>query len=65
MFKQKFLSLTMSSASTLEAQIAALVQRLEETKEAEWLENECKEVEAAAERARLEEERRMREEAEA
>ena len=57
----------MSSASALEAQIAALVQRLEEVKEAERWENkrkevECKEVEAAAERAHLEEERRVQEE---
>ena len=55
----------MSSTSVLEAQIAALVQRLEETKEAEQWENECKEVEAAAKRAHLEEECRMREEQEA
>ena len=39
----------MSSTSTLEAQIAALIQRLEEMKEAEQWENECKEVEAVAE----------------
>ena len=50
----------MSSASALEAQIAALVQRLEETKEAER--KERKEAEAAAERARLEEECRLWEE---
>ena len=57
----------MSSASVLEAQIAALVQRFEEMKEAERWENEhkeaeCKEAEAVAERAHLEEERRVQEE---
>ena len=55
----------MSSASTLEAQIAALVQHLEEAKEAERRENERKEAEAAAKRACLDEEHRMWEEGEA
>ena len=67
---RKNLSIIMSSASAQEAQIAALIQCLEEAKEAECWENEHKEaerkeVEAATERARLEEERRVQEEREA
>ena len=60
----------MSTTSTLEEQIAALVRRLEEVKEAKRLEEagkevECKEVEAVAERACLEVQHRLWEEAEA
>ena len=59
----------MFTTSALEEQIAALVRRLNETKEAERLEEvqkeaEHKEAEAAAERARKEERRRLQEEAE-
>ena len=55
----------MSSVSILEEQIVALVQKLEETKETERLEKECKEAEAMAERAPLEEQCWLQEEAEA
>ena len=60
----------MSSTSTLENQIAALIRKLKEAKEAKKLEEarreaEHKEAEAAAERARLEEQHRLQEEAEA
>ena len=56
----------MSSTNTLEEQIAALVRQLEETREAKKRkEVEWKEAEAVAERAHQEEQRRLREEAEA
>ena len=59
----------MSSTNALEEQIVALVRKLKETKEAERMEEACKEVErkeaeVVAERAHLEEQRRLREEAE-
>ena len=47
-----------TTTSLLEQQIAALLCQLEETKEAERLEAELKEAEAAAEKARVEEEQR-------
>ena len=46
------------STNALEAQIAALIRQLEETKEAERLEKVRREAEAAAEKACKEEEQR-------
>ena len=54
----------MTSTNSLEAQIAALVHQLEETKEAKRLEKARREVEAAVEKACKEEQRRLQAEAE-
>ena len=55
----------MTSTNALEAQIAALIRQLEETKKAERPEEAQREAEAAVEKAHEEEQRRLQAEAEA